>query len=172
MKNIILIGMPGAGKSTLGVQLAKTLGADFVDTDIVIQNRTGEVLYKTLERIGVEGLLDQEEAAIRSMDMKSGFRVVATGGSAVLRDASMKHLKNGGICVYLYLPYSVIARRVNNRSTRGIAAENRMSLKDIYDYREPYYRKYADYTVDCRGNTAEKNVAEILKVLISANCDK
>ncbi len=166
MKNIILIGMPGAGKSTIGVILAKTLGVDFMDTDIAIQNRTGEVLHKTLERIGVKGLLDEEEAAIKSLDLTSKVCVVATGGSAVLREASMEHLRNNGVCVYLKLPYSVIARRVNNRGTRGIAAENNETLQDIYNYRTPFYEKYADFTVDCKGKSVEKNVAEILRVLI------
>lgn len=166
MKNIILIGMPGAGKSTIGVILAKTLGIDFMDTDIEIQKRTGELLCKTLERSGVKGLLDEEEAAIKGLDLSSKRCVVATGGSAVLRDESMKHLKENGVCVYLYLPYKAIARRVNNRSTRGIAAENHETLKDIYDFREPYYRKYADFTVDCSGKSAEKNVSEILRELI------
>ena len=166
MKNIILIGMPGAGKSTMGVILAKTLGVDFMDTDIEIQKRTGELLYKTLERVGVDGLLDEEEAAIKSLDLSKKRCVVATGGSAVLREESMKHLKENGVCVYLYLPYNVISRRVNNRDTRGIAAKKSESLKDIYEFREPYYRKYADFIVDCRGNSAEKNVSEILRVLI------
>lgn len=166
MKNIILIGMPGAGKSTIGVILAKTLGIDFMDTDIAIQNRTGELLCQTLERVGVKGLLDEEEAAIKSLDLTGKRCVVATGGSAVLREESMKHLKNNGVCVYLNLPYTVISRRVKNRDTRGIAAENNETLKDIFNYREPFYKKYADFTVDCKGNSVEKNVAEILRVLI------
>lgn len=165
MKNIILIGMPGAGKSTIGVILAKTLGVDFIDTDIVIQNRTGELLHKTLARVGVKGLLDEEEKAITELDLSKRC-VVATGGSAVLRELSMAHLRENGVCVYLSLPYSVISRRVNNRDTRGIAAENHETLKDIYNFRAPYYEKYADFTVDCRGRSAEKNVAEILRVLI------
>ena len=165
MKNIILIGMPGAGKSTIGVILAKTLGVDFIDTDIVIQNRTGELLHKTLARVGVKGLLDEEEKAITGLDLSKRC-VVATGGSAVLRERSMNHLRENGVCVYLSLPYSVISRRVNNRDTRGIAAENHETLKDIYNFRAPYYEKYADFTVDCRGRSAEKNVAEILRALI------
>ena len=157
--------MPGAGKSTIGVILAKTLGVDFIDTDIVIQNRTGELLHKTLARVGVKGLLDEEEKAITELDLSKRC-VVATGGSAVLRERSMNHLRENGVCVYLSLPYSVISRRVNNRDTRGIAAENHETLKDIYNFRAPYYEKYADFTVDCRGRSAEKNVAEILRVLI------
>ena len=166
MKNIILIGMPGSGKSTIGVILAKTLGVDFIDTDITIQNRTGELLYKTIERIGVKGLLDEEEKAICSLDLSDKVCVVATGGSAVLRESSMKHLAENGVFVYLSLPYSVIARRVGNRSTRGIAAENNETLKDIYDFRKPYYERYADFTVDCKGNSVEKNVADILRVML------
>ena len=166
MKNIILIGMPGSGKSTIGVILAKTLGVDFIDTDITIQNRTGELLYKTIERIGVKGLLDEEEKAICSLDLSDKVCVVATGGSAVLRESSMKHLAENGVFVYLSLPYSVIARRVGNRSTRGIAAENNETLKGIYDFRKPYYERYADFTVDCKGNSVEKNVAEILRVML------
>lgn len=166
MKNIILIGMPGSGKSTIGVVLAKTLGIDFIDTDITIQNRTGELLYKTIERIGVQGLLDQEEQAICSLDLSQKTCVVATGGSAVLRTSSMEHLHKNGVFVYLSLPYSVIARRVGNRATRGIAAENNESLLDIYNFRKPYYEKYADFTVDCKGNSVEKNVAEILRVML------
>lgn len=165
MKNIILIGMPGAGKSTIGVILAKTLGVNFIDTDIVIQNRTGELLHKTLARVGVKGLLDEEEKAITELDLSKRC-VVATGGSAVLRERSMNHLRENGVCVYLSLPYSVISRRVNNRDTRGIAAENHETLKDIYNFRAPYYEKYADFTVDCRGRSAEKNVAEILRTMI------
>lgn len=168
MKNIILIGMPGAGKSTIGVLLAKTLGMAFVDTDLLIQERTGELLQQTLEKRGVKGLLDEEEAAILALDTKKSC-VVATGGSAVLREASMAHLKATGACVYLSLPFSVIARRVNNRATRGIAAEGNETLKDIYAYRTPFYERYADFTVDCRGKSAEKNVEAVLRTLIGAN---
>ena len=166
MKNIILIGMPGAGKSTIGVILAKTLGIDFMDTDIEIQKRTGELLHITLEKSGVKGLLDEEEKAIKNLDLTSKRCVVATGGSAVLREDSMKHLKANGVCVYLRLPYTVIQRRVKNRDTRGIAAENHETLKDIYEYREPFYAKYADVTVDGKGKSVEKNVAEILRVML------
>lgn len=156
--------MPGCGKSTLGVLLAKELGLDYIDTDITIQNRTGELLCKTLERIGVSGLLDEEEKAILSLDV-SKPRVIATGGSAVLRESSMKHLRENGICIYIYLPYTEINRRINNRDTRGIAAENNETLLDIFNYRTPFYRKYADITVDCSGNNAEENVAKIKSML-------
>ena len=160
MKNIILIGMPGCGKSTLGVILAKELGIGFVDTDIVIQNMTGELLQETLEKEGVKGLLDREEEAILSLDM-SKPKVVSTGGSAVLRETSMKHLSEKGICVYIKLPVSEIERRINNRSTRGIAAEKNETLQDIFNFRTPFYEKYADITIECENAGVEENVQKI-----------
>lgn len=166
MKNIVLIGMPGSGKSTLGVILAKTLGVDFIDTDIVIQSRTGELLYKTLERVGVSGLLDEEEKAICSLRLSDKAHVISTGGSAVLRESSMAKLRENGIVVYLSLPYEIIQKRVGEYSTRGIAAEHGESLRDIYDYRLPFYQKYADYTVDGRNKSIENMIAEILRMLI------
>ena len=160
MKSVVLVGMPGCGKSTLGVLLAKQMGLDFLDTDIVIQNRTGELLCQTLDKKGVQGLLDEEEKAILSIDM-SLPRVIATGGSAVLRESSMEYLKKNGVCVYLYAPYTVINKRVVNRSTRGIAAENNETLLDIFNFRTPFYRKYADVTVDCSGFSAEENAQRV-----------
>ena len=160
MKSIVLIGMPGCGKSTLGVILAKELGLGFVDTDIVIQNMTGELLQTTLERDGVAALLDREEEAILSLDLSKPC-VVSTGGSAVLRESSMKHLKENGICVYIQLDCAEIESRINNRDSRGIAAEKNQTLKDIYDFRTPFYEKYADITVDCMNKSIEENVTFI-----------
>ena len=160
MKSIVLIGMPGCGKSTLGVILAKELGLSFVDTDIVIQERTGELLQETLEKIGVSGLLDEEEKAILSLDL-SKPSVISTGGSAVLRENSMKHLSENGICVYIKLSCEEIEKRINNRDTRGIAAEKGETLKDIYSYRTPFYEKYANVTVECDGKDVSENVKNI-----------
>ncbi len=164
MKSIILIGMPGCGKSTLGVLMAKELGLDFVDTDIVIQSRTGELLYKTLERVGVDGLLDEEESAILSLDLTKP-QVVSTGGSAVLREKSVEHLSENGIIVYLRLSCETVKKRINNRSTRGIAAKSNETLEDIYAYRTPFYEKYAQITIDCDGSDAAENVGKILAEL-------
>lgn len=154
--------MPGCGKSTLGVILAKELGLDFVDTDIVIQQRTGELLQETLEKNGVNALLDEEEKAILSLDMSKPC-VVSTGGSAVLRESSMNHLKQNGICVYIYLTCNEIENRINNRSTRGIAAEKNETLEEIYNFRTPFYEKYADITVDCENKSVSENVEQIKK---------
>lgn len=164
MRSVILVGMPGCGKSTLGVLLAKELGLDFVDTDIVIQSRTGELLYKTLERVGVEGLLDEEEAAILSLDMTNPC-VIATGGSAVLRENSVKHLSQNSVIVYLKLSCDTVKKRINNRATRGIAAKANETLEDIYSYRTPFYERCAEITVDCDGREPSENVASILEAL-------
>lgn len=160
MKSIVLIGMPGCGKSTIGVILAKELGLGFVDTDIVIQNMTGCLLQETLENEGVKGLLDREEQAIVSLDL-SKPKVISTGGSAILRENSMKHLLENGIAVYIKLPLCEIEKRINNRSTRGIAAEGNETLADIYAYRTPFYEKYAQITVNCENAGVEENVAKI-----------
>ena len=156
--------MPGCGKSTLGVILAKELGLSFVDTDIVIQERTGELLQTTLENRGVEALLDEEEAAILSLDMTKPH-VISTGGSAVLREKSVEHLKKNGICVYIKLSCSTIEERINDRDTRGIAANKGETLKDIYAYRTPFYEKYADITVEADGKTVIENISEIRDAL-------
>jgi shikimate kinase len=108
----------------------------------------------------VAGLLDEEEAAILSLDMSKG-RVIATGGSAVLREKSAEHLRENSVCVYLSLSLSEIEKRVKNRSTRGIAAEKNQTLSDIYAYRVPFYEKYADITVLCAGKAPEENVNAI-----------
>lgn len=158
--------MPGCGKSTIGVILAKELGIDFVDTDIVIQQRTGELLQATLEKRGVSALLDEEESAILSLDL-SEPRVVSTGGSAPLREKSMEYLFENGICVYIKLPYEEIEKRINNRDSRGIAAEKDETLKDIYLYRTPFYEKYAHVTADCAYKDVAENVEYIKKILES-----
>ena len=160
MKSIILTGMPGCGKSTLGVILAKELGMGFVDTDIVIQNMTGCLLQETLEKEGVDALLDKEQQAILSLDM-SKPNVISTGGSAVLREKSMMHLKNNAVCVYIKLSLDEIGRRITNRSTRGIAAEKDETLEDIFNYRTPFYERYADVVVECDNCSVEENVRKI-----------
>ena len=166
MKSIILIGMPGCGKSTLGVILAKELGLSFVDTDIVIQERTGELLQETLEKRGVSALLDEEEAAILNLEFSKKC-VISTGGSAPLREKSMAYLKENGTCVYIYLPCEEIEKRINNRDSRGIAAGKDETLADIYNYRTPFYEKYADISIDCSGDGVEENVAKIKEYILS-----
>ena len=163
MNNIILIGMPGAGKSTVGVLLAKTLGYAFLDTDLVIQEREGRLLQDLVDELGVEAFLDREAAAICSVDCDR--TVIATGGSVVCRDGAMEHLKDLGRIVYLQLPLEELERRLHNISTRGIAMAPGETLAHIYDYRSPLYQKYADLTVAVDRQTLEETVEQVLRAL-------
>lgn len=163
MNNIILIGMPGAGKSTVGVLLAKTLGYAFLDTDLVIQEREGRLLQDLVDELGVEAFLDREAAAIVSVDCDR--TVIATGGSVVCRDGAMEHLKDLGRIVYLQLPLEELERRLHNISTRGIAMAPGETLAHIYDYRSPLYQKYADLTVAVGRQTLEETVEQVLRAL-------
>ena len=163
MDNIVLIGMPGAGKSTVGVLLAKTLGYAFLDTDLVIQEREGRLLQDLVDELGVEAFLDREAAAICSVDCDR--TVIATGGSVVCRDRAMEHLRTLGRIVYLQLPLEELERRLHNISTRGIAMAPGETLAHIYDYRSPLYQKYADLTVAVDRQTLEETVEQVLNAL-------
>ncbi len=163
-ENITLIGMPGSGKSTVGVLLAKTLGYRFLDADLLIQQREGALLQDILDQRGVEGFLDVEEDVIRSLDCTG--TVIAPGGSAVCREGAARRLKELGLVVYLHVPLAELERRISNITTRGIAMAPGQTLADVYAVREPLYRKYADLTVDVTGqNTLEETVAAVLEQL-------
>ena len=164
MKNIVLTGMPGSGKSTTGVILAKTLCVDFCDTDLVIQNRQKKPLAGIIADEGTEGFLDIECEALSSLGLTE--TVIATGGSAVCRDAAMKKLKAGGAVVYLEVDFEEISRRVGNITTRGIAVSPGQSLADVYEFRRPLYEKYADITIKCGALTIEETVAAIIRAMI------
>ena len=166
MDNIILIGMPGAGKSTVGVLLAKTLGYAFLDTDLVIQQREGALLQSLVDSLGVEAFLDVEADAICSVECRG--TVIAPGGSAVCRERAMSHLKALGRIVYLHLPLEELERRLNNISTRGIAMAPGETLADLFAYRAPLYRNYADLTVDVGRQSLEETVALVLRALTAA----
>lgn len=161
--NIILIGMPGSGKSTVGVLTAKALGLDFLDVDLLIQQREGMLLQDIVDRRGVERFLDAEEAAVKSVQCAG--TVIAPGGSAVCREGAALHLKELGTVVYLYLPCDALQDRLSNMATRGIAMEKGQTLQDVYDYRAPIYEKYADLTVDASGQTMEETVTAVLRAL-------
>ena len=163
MDNIILIGMPGAGKSTVGVLLAKTLGYAFLDTDLVIQQREGALLQSLVDSLGVEAFLDVEADAICSVECRG--TVIAPGGSVVCRERAMSHLKALSRIVYLHLPLEELERRLNNISTRGIAMAPGETLADLFAYRAPLYRNYADLTVDVGRQSLEETVALVLRAL-------
>lgn len=163
--NIVLIGMPGSGKSTVGVILAKTLGMDFVDADILICRRENTTLQEILDSRGLDAFLQVEEDTILEMDCRS--TVIATGGSVPLREKSMEHLAKRGTFVYIDVPLPELEKRIRNITTRGIAFAPGQTLADIYKLRTPIYRKWADITVhvtDSDGGT-ERVVEEIIRAL-------
>ncbi len=156
MKNIVLIGMPGAGKSTIGVILAKSLLFDFCDTDLSIQKETGESLCDTISKIGIEDFIRLEEKVICAQEFSDS--VVATGGSAVYGKEAMAKLKENGIVVYLKVSPEELRSRIKNIHTRGIAMKEGTTIKELYLERAPLYEKYADITIECDGRSAEECV--------------
>ena len=162
MANIILIGMPGCGKSTVGVILAKTLGIGFVDTDLIIQQRENRLLQNIIDADGIDYFLYCEADAVKSLDCDNC--VVATGGSVVYREDAVQHLKSNGKIIFLDVPLDEIKRRLNNINTRGIAAKKNKSIEDIYNERIALYNKYADVIIKTDGESVEKTVEKICKI--------
>lgn len=160
MKNIVLIGMPAVGKSTIGVLLAKTLGFAFIDTDLVIQQNTGRLLQDIIDKDGLDAFCADEERAICSVTNESNA-VIATGGSAVYSENAMEHLKRHGLVYYLSLPIDELTKRLKNITTRGIAKRPEDTLEDVFRRRAELYRQYADVTIGCFGKSPEDTVAEI-----------
>ena len=142
MKNVVLIGMPGCGKSTVGVVLAKILGYRFLDSDLVIQETENRLLHDIIEQEGIEGFEKIENRINASIDVKRS--VIATGGSVIYGKEAMEHLKKIGVVVYIKLPYEEIAHRLGNLEQRGVAIKNNQTLEDLYNERVPLYEKYAD----------------------------
>ncbi|MBE6596615.1 MAG: shikimate kinase [Ruminococcaceae bacterium] len=151
--NIVLIGMPGCGKSTLGIVLAKMLCMDFVDVDLVIQKKIGMPLQEYIDSEGVDAFLELEADTVVGLECEN--TVIATGGSAVMRTRAAERLSSLGTVVYLSLPLHEIEKRVTNLETRGIAMKAGESLSDVYELRRPIYEKYAEITADVsRGDIA------------------
>ena len=161
--NYILIGMPGSGKSTIGVLLAKALGYDFVDTDLVIQQKGGGLLKEIIARIGNDGFKQLEEDVNASIDVDKS--VIAPGGSAVYSDKAMKHFKEIGIVVYLYASYQTIKRRIRNPQKRGVVLKDAQTLKDLYDERKVLFEKYADVTISEEGCQIEETIENVLNTI-------
>lgn len=159
--NIVLIGMPGAGKSTVGVVLAKRLGLRFVDSDLVIQDTYGKLLHELIEEHGVEGFWKIENDVNASLMLEQS--VIATGGSAVYGSEAMEHLRTIGTVVYLRLPYEEVADRLGDLNARGVTLQPGQNLKDLYEERIPLYEKYAHITVECSDKVLREVVAEIVK---------
>lgn len=157
--NITLIGMPASGKSTVGVILAKILGMNFIDTDLVIQQRENALLSDIIKDRGVDGFLEAEEAAILSVDQTN--TVIATGGSAVYSEAGMKHLKSLGKVIYLKVEKEDLFGRLHHIRQRGVVLRSGETLDEMYDNRSALYKKYADYIIDETDASVEETVEMI-----------
>lgn len=149
--NIVLIGMPASGKSTVGVVLAKILGLSFMDLDITIQNHMGTTLQRIIDERGPEGFIEVENMVLSGLDCSN--TVLATGGSAVYSDEAMRHLSEQGLVVYLEISYEGVAERIGNLDVRGVVMrdDSVRTLRALYDERLPLYEKYAELTVDVDG---------------------
>lgn len=146
-KNVILIGMPGVGKSTIGVVVAKRLGYRFLDSDLVIQETCGKLLHELIEEHGVEGFWEIENRINASLMVSR--TVIATGGSVCYEAQAMEHLKSIGTVVYLKLSCEALAERLGDLNARGVTMQPGQTLQDLYRERVPLYEQYAHITIDC-----------------------
>ena len=172
MDNIVLIGMPGCGKSTIGVLLAKILGYSFLDTDLIIQHAEGKRLFEIIRDKGSDYFAETENSILSQI--RAHKTVIATGGSAVYGKEAMENLSSIGCVVYLEVSPKRISKRIRNFSARGIVMENGQSINELYKERHPLYKKYAHITVNCNTGTLRQNTEKIIKALsldetISAN---
>ena len=161
--NIILVGMPTSGKSTVGVIVAKILGYNFVDADIVIQEKDGRRLSEIIEQEGVEGFIDIENKINSGIEVEK--TVIATGGSVIYGVEAMEHYKNIGRVVYLKVGMEVLTKRLKNVKQRGVVMRPGQSLVSLYNERSVLYEKYADITIDEKDNTMEEVVADLIAAL-------
>lgn len=145
-KNITFIGMPGAGKSTVGVVVAKLLCMTFIDADLLIQNKEKKRLSKIIEEVGNEGFLKIENEVLAGLNVHNA--VISTGGSAIFGKEAMEHLKKTSTVVYIKVPLEILEKRLKNLKRRGVVFEKGQTLKDVYDVRTPLYEKYADIVVE------------------------
>ena len=162
MKNIVLIGMPAVGKSTVGVVVAKRLGYEFVDTDLLIQKQEKRLLKEIIAQEGNDGFLAIENQVNRDLDVENA--VIAPGGSVVYCEEAMEHYKKTGTVVYLKVSYETIDRRIQNAKSRGVVLKEGQTLKDLYEERVCLFEKYADYTICEDGSTIEETIGNVLKL--------
>ena len=162
--NILLIGMPGSGKSTVGVILAKMVAKRFLDTDILIQNRQKRTLQDIIDRDGYMVLRKIEEDVLLSIRCIN--YIIATGGSAPYSARGMEHLKKDSIVVFLHTSMEALNRRIHNYETRGIAKRPDQSFEDLFQERLLLYRKYADITIECSDLTQDQVCEQIISRLL------
>ena len=157
--NIVLIGMPASGKSTLGVQLAKWLSMGFIDTDLLVQARAGISMQAFQDANGMAAYQTLECETVRSVVCENC--VIATGGSAIYCDDAMKHLKAIAQLIFLDVPVAEIKRRIGDTSQRGVVIKPGMTLNGLCEERRPLYLKHTDQTIDCAGKTPDELLSEI-----------
>lgn len=167
MENIVLIGMPGVGKSTAGVVLAKVLGYRFIDADLLIQQEENRLLHEIIEQEGTEAFLEIENRVNAGIQAEKA--VIATGGSVVYGREAMEHLSGIGTVVYLKLPFEKLDKRLHNIKGRGVVLKEGQSLWDLYQERTPLYEKYADLTVEEAHLDVEQTIAVIVKLYRDRN---
>ncbi len=163
MKNIILIGMPAVGKSTVGVVVAKRIGFEFIDTDLLIQKQEKRLLKEIIAEEGNERFLEIENQVNRDLQAESA--VISPGGSVVYCEEAMQHFKEIGTVIYLHATYEAIYKRITNAKNRGVVLKEGQTLKDLYDERVKLFEKYADYTVSEEGLDLEETIDMVLELL-------
>ena len=163
MENIILIGMPGVGKSTLGVILAKLIGYRFLDTDLIIQEKCGTLLKNIIENEGVDGFIETENRICAVVNASKA--VIATGGSAVYGKEAMEHFRSIGTVIYLDQEFDVIDKRLSDIKGRGVVLHEGQTLLDLFNERDPLYRKYAHIICKMTAGSVEENIEIVLKDL-------
>lgn len=167
MKNIVLIGMPGVGKSTAGVVLAKVLGYQFLDADLVIQEEENRLLHEIIKEEGIEKFIEIENRVNAGITAEKS--VIATGGSVVYGKEAMEHLKGIGTIVYLKLPYEILEKRLHNIKGRGVVLKEEQTLLELYEERIPLYEKYADIIVDETNLNVEDTIEKVIEELKRKN---
>ncbi len=164
--NLVLIGMPGSGKSTVGVILAKRMVREFVDTDVLIQTVQRRSLQDIVDRDGYMALRRIEEDVLLTLAVRD--HVIATGGSAVYSEHAMTHLKSDGLCVFLQVDLETLTQRMADFDARGIAMQPGQSLAELFDERAALYAKYADITIKCERMTQEAVCERIMAAVAEA----
>lgn len=161
--NIVLVGMPGSGKSTIGVLLAKALAKDFMDTDLLIQSASHRSLQDIVDQEGYMALRRIEEEVLLGIELRD--HVISTGGSAVYSDSAMRHLKEEGLVVFLDVSLPVLEERLGDFSARGIAKRPEQSFEDLFQERRGLYLQYADLHVDCERLGHDEVLARVMAAI-------
>ena len=162
-KNIILIGMPGAGKSTLGVLLARAMNYRFMDTDLLIQEREGKLLCEIIAEEGMQRFLEIEGEVNAGIEAER--TVIAPGGSAIYSEKAMEHFSRIGIIVYLHVPVTELQKRLGDLKRRGVVLKEGQTLEMLYEERRVYYERYARITVDVTQNDIGEVLGEMVEKL-------